>query len=794
MCRAFSIALSCVLLYILGGCGGSATSTSPAPVSVMIFPTSATVAAGHIQQFSASVTGTTNTTVTWSVASGASNGTISGTGLYTAPATVPSPAQVTVTATSQADSAKFASSTVTVQSGVSVQILPQAVTLQVNGLQQFSATVNGSSNQGVTWSVVGGGANGTITASGFYTAPATVPKPPQVTAMAASQADTTQSGAATVTVIAAIPSITVTPNPWDVAIFTTQQFNASVMNLPSSAVTWQVNGITGGSQQIGFISNSGLYVAPGGVPTTSSGRGGVTTATVMITAVSQANAFVSGSAIVTIFPPNQNYESNPIFLGSSGGNQNDSQTGGGVITCCSGTLGSLVTRGGTQYILSNNHVLARTDLGAVTNGTTPGDNIIQPGLVDSRCGQGPFTIIADLSQFYNLETGSAPKIDAAIAQPVPNGVDPNGNILFLGATTDANNVPVPGPPHAGLGVTVAVGRPVAKSGRSTGLTCSTVMATSLTVSVQYQKGCGSGKTFSETFTSQIDIAGGSFSAPGDSGSLIVTQDTADPVALLFAGSDQDTVGNPVSQVLNFFTSGGNALAFVGDGSHPVIGCTLPTAPAAATLSLPTATITREVFQRAFTIRDARSAELMAHPEVQAVGVGASLDDPGEPSIVFFVAKGQPRTGIPAVVDGIRTRIIEGDLFAVRGVLSAEQNAVLEQSAPAPQSVYPISESELDRAKAVHAAHVEEWMSKAGVQGVGIGSSEDSPGEAVLMIFLIRGVAHAPIPPVIDELRTRIHESSRFRSGFGDEQPRRACSLSATSSKSAKSKTAPGRPH
>jgi len=73
------------------------------------------------------------------------------------------------------------------------------------------------------------------------------------------------------------------------------------------------------------------------------------------------------------------------------------------------------------------------------------------------------------------------------------------------------------------------------------------------------------------------------------------------------------------------------------------------------------------------------------------------------------------------------------------------------------------------------------MNKAGVQGVGIGSSADSPGEAALVIFLIRGVAHEPIPPVIDGLRTRTRESSRFRAGLGDEQPRRGCSLSANTS-------------
>ena len=699
--------------------------------------------------------------MTWSVLGGTSNGTISTTGLYFAPTTVPTPAQVTITATSQADPSKSASANVIIQIGV--QVFPQAVTLQVLGIQQFNVNVTGTSNPAVTWSVVGGSANGTIGSSGFYTAPATVPNPAQVTVKAISQVDTTQFGTATVTVIPVIPSITVSPNPWNVAIFTTQQFNAKVSNLPSSAATWLVNGTTGGSQQFGFISNSGLYVAPSGVPTTSNGKGGTTTTTVTITAVSQANPSVSGSAIVTIFPPNQNYEGNPIFFGSSGGNQKDSQTSGGFITCCGGTLGSAVTRGGTEYILGNNHVLARNDL------AVPGENIIQPGLIDNNCGQGPFTIIANLTQFYNLETGTAPKIDAAIAQGVPNGLDSNGNILFLGATTDANNVPVPGPPHAGSGVAVVVGRPVAKSGRTTGLTCSTVMATNVTTSVQYQKGCGSGTTFSETFTNQVDVGGG-FAAPGDSGSLLVTQDTADPVALVFAGSDQDTVGNPVSQVLNFFASGGNAVTFVGGGTHQVIGCTLPVKPASATLTVPAATASAEGLQRAIAVRDAHAPELFAHPEVQAVGVGGSYDSSAEPAILFFVTRGQLRTNIPTQVDGVRSRIIEADLFSKRGLLSAADSAALEQSAPLPQLVYSVPDAEIARAKVVHAAHADEWMNKSGVQGVGIGSSVDSPGEASLIIFLIRGIPHDPIPPVIDGLRTRVRESSRFRAGFGGERP------------------------
>jgi len=781
------LVLCCADLFVLQGCGGSGNSSPPPQIFVAVSPSTATVMVGYTQQFTAGVTGSTNTAVTWSVAGSPSNGTITTTGLYAAPPSVPNPATVTVTATSLADSSKFATATVAVQSGVSVQVLPSSVTLQVNGTQQFSAKVTGMTSQTVTWTVLGGSANGTIMPSGFYTAPAAVPNPAQVTVQATSVADPTQSGAAIVTLTAPLPSVIVNPNPASVAAFATQQFSASVSNLSSTAVTWQVNGTTGGSKQFGFISSAGLYVAPGAVPTKSNGQGDSVTTTVMITAVSQVSSSVSGSSTVTVFPANQNLQAGAIALGSSGGNQKDLQTSGGMTTCCSGTLGSLVTRGGTQYFLSNNHVLARTDQALA------GESIIQPGLIDSDCGQGADNVVGTLTQFYDLETGPSPKIDAAIAQAAPNAVDPSGNILYLGATTDANNVPVPGPPTAGAGLPetgALVSRAVAKSGRTTGLTCSGVFSVSTTTSVQYQKGCASGPTFSETFDNQVAVNGGGFSAPGDSGSLIVTQDTAEAVALLFGGSDQETVGNPVDAVLSYFQSGGNAVTFVGGATHAVIGCSLPTAPASATLRVPLSAVAKEAIQRATAVRDANAAALMSHTEVEAVGVGASWDNPGEAAIVLFVAKGQPRTGIPASVDGIRTRIAEGEFFAERGLRSAEQSAALEQATDATQSVYPISEAEFARAKAIHQAHVQEWMSKAGIQGVGIGSSVDSPGEAALVLFVIRGVAHEAIPPVISGLRTRVRESSRFRAGLDDRTSRSSCSSGAAGPKTPKAATAP----
>jgi hypothetical protein len=498
---------------------------------------------------------------------------------------------------------------------------------------------------------------------------------------------------------------------------------------------------------------------------------------VTLNAVSQTDTSASGAAAVTVVPGNQAAESGAINLGTSGGNAHDSSTSGNTITCCSGTLGSLVTRGGTQYILSNNHVLARSDLGQA------GDPIIEPGLVDTgTCTASSARVVANLSEpLYSLETGPVPKIDADIAKVISGDVDSSGNILYLGAMADANGVPVPGAPHAGSGVGATLGMPVAKSGRATGLTCSTVLAVAVNINaVQYQKGCGTGTAFTVSYTNQVDIAAGSFSAEGDSGSLIVTQNTADPVALLFGGSDTDTVGNPVADVLNFFGSRANTMTFVGGSTHPVIGCSLPNKQASATATAPADSVAAETLHKAVAVRDAHAPELLARPEVQAVGVGASYDNPRDAAIVLFVTTGQARMAIPPQIEGVRTRVVEGELFAKSRVVSQEESLQLEQQPLSADQVYPISDPELQRAKTVHAAHSDEQLSQPGVQGVGVSSSLDAPGEAALMIFLIRGAAHNSIPPVIDGLRTRIRESSRFTAGLGDRHPVRSCSGPATS--------------
>jgi hypothetical protein len=600
------------------------------------------------------------------------------------------------------------------------------------------------------------------------------------------------SSTSTTTVTQSSVRVTVQPASVSVSNFRTQQFTATVSGSSNTAVTWEVNKTAGGSQKFGFISSAGLYVAPSAVPTKIDSQQNTVTTTLTITAVSQADTTANGTSTVTIVPDNANAQAVPVELGSSGGNAHDfvNNTAKNTITCCGGTLGSLVTRGGVQYILSDNHILARSD------GATVGDAIIQPGLIDTAtCTTAGTTTVANLSQFSNLQATPSPNIDAAIAQVVAGEVDPTGKIIYLGATTDANGVPVADAPQGGTGLpasSVAVGRPVAKSGRSTGLTCSTVEATNILTSVSYTVNCdGTGTKFTASYANQIGVIGGDFSGEGDSGSLIVTQDTASPLALLYAGSDTDTVGNPVADVLNFF---GNNTMFVGGAAHPVAGCSLPTAPQSAKTVVPTSQAT-EVIQKAAATRDTHAPELLAYPEVQAVGVGQSYDNPKEAAILFFVTQGESRTNLPTQVDGVRTRVIEQSLFAKRGAISTEDSAVLEKSVAAPQLVYSVSDAEMARAKVVHTAHVDALMKQAGVQGVGIGSSVDSPGEAALMIFTIRGVPQDPIPAVIDGLRTRVRESSRFRAGSVGAEVQRACKLppAKASTKTAAIKSATASP-
>src|SRR5262249_12785068 len=91
---------------------------APAPVTIAISPTSAAVRVRQNRQFTATIQGTTNTSATWRVngitGGNSTVGTISQTGVYRAPNSVPSPSTVTVSATSTVDPTKTATASVTV--------------------------------------------------------------------------------------------------------------------------------------------------------------------------------------------------------------------------------------------------------------------------------------------------------------------------------------------------------------------------------------------------------------------------------------------------------------------------------------------------------------------------------------------------------------------------------------------------------------------------------------------------------------------------------------------------------
>jgi hypothetical protein len=162
-------------------------------ISVTVSPTSSTLTSGNTQQFSATVVGSTNTAVTWA----SSSGTISSSGLFTAP-TVSAGTSVTVTATSNANTSKKASATVAVNptgSTISVTVSPSSTTLTAGNTQQFSATVQGTSNTAVTWSATAG----TVSSAGMFTAP-NVSSNTSVTVTATSSASTAKKASATVAV------------------------------------------------------------------------------------------------------------------------------------------------------------------------------------------------------------------------------------------------------------------------------------------------------------------------------------------------------------------------------------------------------------------------------------------------------------------------------------------------------------------------------------------------------------------------------------------------------------------
>jgi hypothetical protein len=287
------VLVSILAVLFSSACGApssqSAVLDPPAgqTVTVQTLPIDVSVAPGATFQFSAQVTGTSDTSVVWSVAE-AGGGMVDAAGLYTAPA-------IEGTFHVRADSAmasvkSFGTSVVHVTSAprqVAVAVNPPTATVPAGGSFTFAAAVTGSTVGTVIWTVQEGSSCGSVSSTGAYTAPTSAST---CHVVATSAADTTKSGSATVTVTAA-PVVTVSVSPTTTSMTTggTRTFSATVSGTTagqSTAVTWSV---PAGAGSIG--ASTGVYVAP------------ATAGTYVVTATSVAAPTEIGTATVTVTAP-----------------------------------------------------------------------------------------------------------------------------------------------------------------------------------------------------------------------------------------------------------------------------------------------------------------------------------------------------------------------------------------------------------------------------------------------------------------------------------------------------------
>ena len=269
------------------------------------------VEAGGTLQLTATVTGDGPTTVGWSVngisSGNSAYGTISTTGLYTAPAAVSTDLSVAVTATSLANTSVSATVALLVVAPTitSVAVVCNPASILTTGTSKCSAAVQGTGNYNpvVTWTAT----NGTISSAGVFTPSAAG----NATISATSVQDATRIGSTAVTInpVFTVTGVTLSCSSLVVPVGQTSQCSASVQGTGAitRAVVWEVNGVEGGTSTIGTISASGLYQAPATAPSPY---------VVAITATSAEDATKSAWLSITIEGP---IDSGTQTIGPAGG-------------------------------------------------------------------------------------------------------------------------------------------------------------------------------------------------------------------------------------------------------------------------------------------------------------------------------------------------------------------------------------------------------------------------------------------------------------------------------------------
>jgi len=534
------------------------------------------------------------------------------------------------------------------QAQVTLTVSPKKATVPVGTTQPFMAFLEGiTPTTAVQWRA----SAGTIDQSGNYTAPATLPAGETDIVTATSTGTPSASASATVTVTLAPVTISLSPLSTTLKAGFTQNYTAAVDGTTNTFVTWSANDLPGDPSFPGFMSGT-LYTAPAPLLSTHS---------YSIVAASNADPTKIASSSVTVTPlENQELQTFPIKLGASGVNANAGD-------CCSGTLGSLLKdQKGKEYILSNNHILGRVGH-AVT-----GEGIVQPGYVDTFCN---FNLPNTVAHFTAAPSITTSNVDAAIAEVVPGAVDPQGEIIGLGGIA-ADGSYIAAPP-AGATVSASIGMPVAKSGRTTGLSCGSVIGVEGSILIDIPAECGNPTGITVSFTGQVLM--GSIVQHGDSGSLIVEAATSRPVALV-AGLSNDgriSTGNPIGDVISALNaSTGLQLSFVGAGQHSV-SCSAVSNTGAESLLRQQAGVqpilapSSEEIAQAITVKRKYEDALTRNPIVRGIAVGPGAV-PEHAAILVFVETDRGRLdALPKILDGFEVRIVSSGRFrGVSGIYDA----------------------------------------------------------------------------------------------------------------------------
>jgi hypothetical protein len=676
-------------------------------------------------------------------------------------------------------------------------ISASALSVSTNGQVALRAYLPSGEAAPVRWSMAGGTnaaslGEGEIDAAGVYSAPGSISADViTVRIQAALAGDPANTASVTLLVH---PGFVQPLLPQDIALTpgATAEVTAQIAEVDAGQVRWSLESspavAQSGAGVLGTLSASDCqrgtdryttctvtYTAPSAVPP----HDVYVVAAVNGTRVtSPLRVLVNNRGIVSDPVTNQSIQTGAASLGTSGGNDGDFDTyedkdgNSYVADCCGGTLGALVEDDQkNEYILSNNHVLAESDQGHV------GDTIDQPGLMDGACT--PLTRpgstlhpTASLKYIVPLQS-SQTNVDAALATAAPGAVDPSGNILQLG-TQGSGQALGAAPPMAGHGETLNAANlamDVAKSGRTTGLTCSSIDAVALTVKVDYYRDCAETQPYTtKIYTNQIGIGGSHFTDSGDSGALVLDASNAEAIGLYFAGgTDGDghglSVANPIGDVLReLSTQAGTHLSLVGISTPHAIACLRydPAVPLDAPRLTPAA---QEQAQDA-----AESAGSILHGTgILGTAAGSSFDSPGTPAVIVYVDRAD--ASVPQTIDGVRTQAIVTDAASVA-----------HGTAPTMPAIEPgmhLAAAALANATSVEQSVAPQLMADPAIFGVGVTQSRDNPAEAALLVLVDIGRNPQSMPATIGGLRVhylRLHRFHTTRARDEDASRTSACSL------------------